>query len=387
MGPLRACAHSCSPLPPRPRAAAPTWLREGRGGGELLRTPSAADGKRRGAAIVQHGRLHRQKGEGEAGSGEGGGSGGDTRGVSLLNAARWDGPNAKQPPPPRPPVPHGGLGWGLRVLGVGGGDTKKVGEERAEQAEGRQRCQHCDELCRPQLCGSAPPPPPPEPAASKGARAQLCRGRRGPWGLLFLPLPSPSASFPSCTVRVLERKKKKIQTKKEKRDPGSGGAVPVLTPTAPALGPPIPCRAPRWGGAGGGCASSGARPAVLHSSTHPPSPSRAVCVGGQRLWGAGGVGMWGGGAAPSPAPRHPRPTAGHGSARIAAQPPYAALRPSRCAHPRLSPCPRPQPALPPRVAPRPWVLSTAVPVAAEGSHATRTAPILRGAARVWPRSP
>ena len=192
-----------------------------------------------------------------------------------------------QSSPPPPPAP--------RAVGGGGGDTKKVGEERAEQAEGRQRCQHCDELCRPQPCGSAPPPPPPEPAASKGARAQLCRGRRGPWGLLFLPLPSPSASFPSCTVRVLERKKKKIQTKKEKRDPGSGGAVPVLTPTAPALGPPIPCRAPRWGGAGGGCASSGARPAVLHSSTHPPSPSRAVCVGGQRLWGAGGVGMWGGG--------------------------------------------------------------------------------------------
>ena len=159
-------------------------------------------------------------------------------------------------------------------------------------------------MCRPQLCGSAPPPPPPEPAASKGARAQLCRGRRGPWGLLFLPLPSPSASFPSCTVRVLERKKKKIQTKKEKRDPGSGGAVPVLTPTAPALGPPIPCRAPRWGGAGGGCASSGARPAVLHSSTHPPSPSRAVCVGGQRLWGAGGVGMWGGGCT-EPCPTAP----------------------------------------------------------------------------------
>ena len=291
------------------------------------------------------------------------------------------------PPPPGPQCRTEGWDGGCVYWVWGGGDTKKVGEERAEQAEGRQRCQHCDELCRPQLCGSAPPPPPPEPAASKGARAQLCRGRRGPWGLLFLPLPSPSASFPSCTVRVLERKKKKIQTKKEKRDPGSGGAVPVLTPTAPALGPPIPCRAPRWGGAGGGCASSGARPAVLHSSTHPPSPSRAVCVGGQRLWGAGGVGMWGGGAAPSPAPRHPRATAGHGSARIAAQPPYAALRPSRCAHPRLSPCPRPQPALPPRVAPRPWVLSTAVPVAAEGSHATRTAPILRGAARVWPRSP
>ena len=208
-----------------------------------------------------------------------------------------------------------------------------------------------------------------------------------PGGCSSSPSLPPAPPSPPAPFVFWKERKKKIQTKKEKRDPGSGGAVPVLTPTAPALGPPIPCRAPRWGGAGGGCASSGARPAVLHSSTHPPSPSRAVCVGGQRLWGAGGVGMWGGGAAPSPAPRHPRATAGHGSARIAAQPPYAALRPSRCAHPRLSPCPRPQPALPPRVAPRPWVLSTAVPVAAEGSHATRTAPILRGAARVWPRSP
>ena len=29
------------------------------------------------------------------------------------------------PPPPRPPVPHGGLGWGLRVLGVWGGGTQR----------------------------------------------------------------------------------------------------------------------------------------------------------------------------------------------------------------------------------------------------------------------
>lgn len=292
------------------------------------------------------------------------------------------------PPPPGPQCRTEGWDGGcVYWVWGGGGDTKKVGEERAEQAEGRQRCQHCDELCRPQPCGSAPPPPPPEPAASKGARAQLCRGRRGPWGLLFLPLPSPSASFPSCTVRVLERKKKKNTNKKRKARSGKRGCGSCFNAHGSCARPPHTVQGTALGGGGGGCASSGARPAVLHSSTHPPSPSRAVCVGGQRLWGAGGVGMWGGGAAPSPAPRHPRATAGHGSARIAAQPPYAALRPSRCAHPRLSPCPRPQPALPPRVAPRPWVLSTAVPVAAEGSHATRTAPILRGAARVWPRSP
>lgn len=135
--------------------------------------------------------------------------------------------------------------------------------------------------------------PPPEPAASKGARAQLCRGRRGPWGLLFLPLPSPSASFPSCTVRVLERKKKKIQTKKEKRDPGSGGAVPVLTPTAPALGPPTPRRAPRGGGA-----VRAAGPG-LQSCTAPrtprPHPGPSVWVGSaygaREGWACGGGGL------------------------------------------------------------------------------------------------
>ena len=194
---------------------------------------------------------------------------------------------------------------GAACIGCGGGgDTKKVGEERAEQAEGRQRCQHCDELCRPQLCGSAPPPPPPEPAASKGARAQLCRGRRGPWGLLFLPLPSPSASFPSCTVRVLERKKKKIQTKKEKRDPGSGGAVPVLTPTAPALGPPIPCRAPRWGGAGGAVRAAGPG---LQSCTAPrtprPHPGPSVWVGS--AYGAREGWACGGGGCTEPCPTAP----------------------------------------------------------------------------------
>ena len=117
-----------------------------------------------------------------------------------------------------------------------------------------------------------------------------------PGGCSSSPSLPPAPPSPPAPFVFWKERKKKIQTKKEKRDPGSGGAVPVLTPTAPALGPPIPCRAPRWGGAGGAVRAAGPG---LQSCTAPrtprPHPGPSVWVGSaygaREGWACGGGGL------------------------------------------------------------------------------------------------
>lgn len=222
---------------------------------------------------------------------------GGTRGAPLLNAARWDGEDANQsrPFPSRAPSAARRAGTGGGGCVYWGGGTRRRQERnapsdrgRCEQAEGRQRCQRCDELCRPQLCGTS--------GIQRGSGTALPRPEGVLGGLPFLPPPFPPPNAAQRLLPLLHRScfgKKKKNTKpnkKRKARSGKRGCGSCFNAHGCCSRPPHPI--PRRAAAdtvllGGG----GTRPAVLHGSTHPAPPSRAACVAGRCLWDAGGVGM------------------------------------------------------------------------------------------------
>lgn len=231
---------------------------------------------------------------------------GGTRGAPLLNAARWDGEDANQsrPFPSRAPSAARRAGTGGGGCVYWGGGTRRRQERnapsdrgRCEQAEGRQRCQRCDELCRPQLCGTS--------GIQRGSGTALPRPEGVLGGLPFLPPPFPPPNAPQRLLPLLHRScfgKKKENTKpnkKRKARSGKRGCGSCFNAHGccsrpPPPPPPIPRRA-----AADTVLLGGGNPACSPARLHAPRAPIPGCLCGCAVpMGRGRGGHVGGGGSP-----------------------------------------------------------------------------------------